>query len=305
MRLKSSVEVLKNCKTKVYSDGTRNAVICRSAVFKSPLDVSLESCVSQDNKIKQAMAESELRVEYCNAKGITIEEMNERRLEYLREHKKERLPSSGDVRHDSLKRAKDQIFDFVLNNDFEYFFTGTINPDKLDSKDPRALLKPLQQWLKDCVKRKGLSYIMIAEHHKKGGIHFHGLLRSDCLTFTDSGTKLYKGHKKPVSDSRAKRIGLDLSEGRIVYNVANWSFGFSTAIKLQGDKLNTAYYVTKYITKDCKKIFGRFFWHSRDLKKPVIELSDVDFDMISSPEHNGFKYIFERGDQVEKNRTDL
>ncbi|MBR1562971.1 MAG: hypothetical protein IJ645_07175 [Ruminococcus sp.] len=251
------------------------------------------------------MADSELRVDYCNAKGITIDEMYERRFEYLREHKKERKPSSGEVRNDSLKRAKDQIFDLVLNNDFDYFFTGTIDPSKLDSKDPKALIKPLQQWLKDCVKRKGLSYIMIAEYHKKGGIHFHGLLRSDSLTFTDSGTKLYRGHKRPVSDSRAERIGLDLSEGRVVYNVANWSFGFSTAIRLEGDKLNTAYYVTKYITKDCKKIFGRFFWHSRDLKKPIIEVSDIDFDDVDCPEYNGFKYIFERGDHVEKDRTDI
>lgn len=296
MRLNPSVEVMKNTKTKVYADGTRNTVCCRSAVFKSPLDVSVESCKNADDKIIQAMIDSQFRVDYCNAKGIDLDELYERRAQYRKEHKVERTAQSGVVRYDSLKRAKDQIFDYVLNNDFDFFFTGTINPDKLDSKDPKALLNPLQQWLKDRVKRNGLSYIMIAEYHKKGGIHFHGLM-TDKLKMTDSGTKLYRGRKKPISDKRAKTLGL--SGGRVVYNVANWSFGFSTAIRLEGDRLNTAYYVTKYITKDCRKIFGRFFWHSRDLIKPVIEYSDLDFDSIDAAEHNGFKYIFERSSESE------
>lgn len=300
MRYKSEVEVLKNAKTKCYTDGTRNTIACRTAIFKSPLDISLESIKAWEDKHRLESENSQNIIDYLNAKGITYDEYDERRRQYRREHPKEvKHRDNTEVRSDSMKRAKDSIFDYVLNNDFEYFFTGTINPDEMDSKDPKELLKPVQQWLKDMVKRYGMSYIMIAERHKKGGIHFHGLFRSEKpLRLEDSGTKLYKCHKKPVSNERAERLGL--TDGRTVYNLKSWSFGFTTCIALTGDRLNTAFYVTKYITKDCKKIFGKFFWHSRDLKKPVIEVHDVEYDDIPCAEHNGFKYEFKRGGETDE-----
>lgn len=260
-------EVYRNSKTKVFTDGTTNTIVSRNAIFKDK-DIHSEYL---ENKMYYAPIE----VNKKKKKGDNV--LNE-------------------PRNDSIKRAKDQIFDLVLNNEFEYFFTGTINPDLHDSKSPFELLKPVQQWLKDMVRRYGLHYIMIAERHKKGGIHFHGLLKSDKeLNMVYSGTKLYKGHKKPVSDDKAEKM--KLFEGREVYNLKSWSFGFTTCIKLQGDRMNTAFYVTKYITKDCKKIFGRFFWHSQNLKKPLIVIKDMDFDSIESYEVNGFKYIFKRGEQ--------
>ena len=63
--------------------------------------------------------------------------------------------------------------------------------------------------------------------------------------------------------------------------------------------MNVVYYITKYITKDCKKIFGKFFWHSRDLKKPEISVDYVDYDSVEAVEFNGtFKYQFVRGDSI-------
>lgn len=302
MFLKSSVEVFKNSKTKVYSDGTTNTIACRVSLFKDDSFQSLESIKAFEDKHRLESQNCQNIIDYLNAKGITLDEYYERRREYRREHPKEvKHRDNTEVRSDSLKRAKDSIFDYVLNNEFDYFFTGTINPEELDSKDPKELLKPVQRWLKNMVDRYGLSYLMIAERHKKGGIHFHGLCRSSVpLRLEDSGTKLYKGHKKPVSNARAEKLGL--TDGRTVYNLKSWKFGFTTCIELTGDRLNTAFYVTKYITKDCKKIFGKFFWHSRDLKKPKVIIEDVDYESILAVEHNGFKYQFKRGgEQVETN----
>lgn len=260
-------EVYRNSKTKVFTDGTTNTIVSRNAIFKDK-DIHSEYLENQ-------LYYDPIEVNKKKKKGDSVQ---------------------NEPRNDSIKRAKDQIFDLVLNNEFEYFFTGTINPDLHDSKSPSELLKPVQQWLKDMVRRYGLHYIMIAERHKKGGIHFHGLLKSDKeLNMVYSGTKLYKGHKKPIADDKAEKM--KLYEGREVYNLKSWSFGFTTCIKLQGDRMNTAFYVTKYITKDCKKIFGRFFWHSQNLKKPLIVIQDMDFDSIESYEVNGFKYIFKRGEQ--------
>ena len=157
-------EVYRNSKTKVFTDGTTNTICSRKPIFK-------------DSDIHSEYLENQLYY-------APIE---------IKKKKSKTESIFSEPRNDSIKRAKDQIFDLVLNNDFEYFFTGTINPDKVNSKSPNEILKPVQQWLKDMVRRYGLHYIMIAERHKKGGIHFHGLLKSEKpLVLEYSGTKLYK-----------------------------------------------------------------------------------------------------------------
>lgn len=298
MQRRIGIEVYHNTKTKLYTDGTTNTTCCKAYVFKSPLDESEEH--GKKELLKHQLAEERTQniLDYLEARQT----MDLTEFQELRKERRKNMPKKEQEikppRHDSVKRAKDSIFDYVLNNDFDYFFTGTINPDVLDSKDPKELLKPLQKWLKNMVQRYNMQYIMIAEYHKHSGrIHFHGLFKADKLRLLDSGTKLYKGYNKPVSDERAVKLGLE--NGRTVYNLATWKFGFSTCIELYGDRINTAFYVTKYITKDCKKIFGKFFWHNRALQKPVIQYSNMVFDEIDSIDHNGYKYIFKTGDENE------
>lgn len=296
IKKRPTVEVMRNSKSKIYSDGSKNTIVCKQAVFKDSFDISPESAQNELLKFEIANQKCHNIIDYINAKQISLDEFHERRKENMKLLKKVPKSHSDEVRHDSLKRAKDSIFDYILNNEFEYFFTGTLNPDKMDSKDPKEVIKPLIKWLKNMVQRYCLSYIIIAERHKSGAIHFHGLFKADKeLKLEDSGTKLYKGFKKPVSDERASELGL--SDGRTVYNLKTWKFGFSTAVKLVGNRMNTAFYVTKYITKDCKKIFGKFFWHSRDLKRPQVILEDIDFDSINTMEFNGFKYVFTGGSE--------
>ncbi|MDE5582277.1 MAG: hypothetical protein K2J08_01045 [Ruminococcus sp.] len=311
-----------NCKTKHYIDGSTKSVICNNKIFRDPL-VSINDCMRDvlfsfsrsdvfNPAVKKIYNKAKKISEYIS--GYSYEnKMNAFSLLYsdseFDDVKSKLFPRRKNqvakfVRSDSIKRAKDSIFDYVLNNNFNYFFTGTINPQKMNSKDPKEVFGFIQNWLKDRVKRDNLSYIMIAEYHKKGGIHFHGLFNCDSahLNFVDSGTKLYKGLKKPIKDHTAIRKGLIPSDGRIVYNVAKWKFGFTDCIALSGDKLFTAKYITKYITKNCKKIFGKFFWHSRDLKKPDITVENVDYNKIRSKEYyseyTGFlKYVFRSGDE--------
>lgn len=296
MKRLTSNDVYFNSKIKVYSDGSENTVVCRHAIFKSKFDVSEEHEKLIDTKYQIQSEHAQNIIDYLNARQLEdYNEFYERRLENRKLIKKSSVNTFNDVRSDSLKRAKDSIFDYILNNDFKYFFTGTIDPNKIDSNDPKLLLKPVLKWLENMVKRYSLSYILVAERHKSGRIHFHGLFKSDTLKLIDSGTKLYKGYSKPIKNEIAIQKGLDIFCGRIVYNLVNWRFGYSTCIKCYGNKTNLAYYVTKYITKDCKKIFGKFFWHSRNLKKPLLRYDNLDYDEIDSFEFNGFKYIFKGG----------
>lgn len=255
-------DVQYNAKIKNYKDGQQNIIYSKEPIFK-PADWEYQKkCLK-------------------NGDGI---------LSWLDEIEKKKNPDN-DPRLDSLKRAKDNIFDIVINNDFNYFFTGTLDPKEIDSKDPKEVMKRVNKWLQNQTARNDLQYLLVAERHKKGGIHFHGVMRGQ-TKLASSGTRKYKGFKKPLKDDTALRMGLDLSEGHEVFNLPSWRFGFTTCINCYGDKTAIAFYITKYLTKDCKKIFGSFYWHSRGLDKPLLTYDNVNYEAIDSFEFNGFKYEF-------------
>lgn len=90
-------------------------------------------------------------------------------------------------------------------------------------------------------------------------VHCHALINDCDFKFVDSGTRLVRGHDKPLKIDTIKRLhicdklGCDISDLPVVYNVSDWKYGFSTAIQTYGQMSNLAFYVTKYITKDVKK----------------------------------------------------
>lgn len=199
------------------------------------------------------------------------------------------------IRTDNLKKTREQIFDYVMCNEWDYFFTGTIDPKKYDSKNAYKIKKPLKKWFNHMQERYGLSYIVIFEYHKKGGIHIHGLIRSNPLTplkLVLSDTKIYYGFKKPMKDKTALKHGLDISKGKPVYNLKTWRFGWSTAIKVYGSQAQISNYITKYITKSNEKIMGRYFWHSHDLAKPNVFFMNTSYDDLPLPTYHGFKYLY-------------
>jgi len=176
--------------------------------------------------------------------------------------------SFSDSRSDSLKRAKDNIFDIAyLNSElWSYMVTLTLDKNKIDRYDSTIIKKSVQQWLKNSVKRKNLVYLIVPELHKDGAIHFHGLINSSDFSLTNSGR-------------------VDKS-GRIIYNLNDWSFGFSTCIALDDNKICVCKYITKYITKSNSKIFGSFYWAGgKDLIREVpFEYISLDFDSFDVPE---------------------
>lgn len=96
----------------------------------------------------------------------------------------------------NMKRAKDSIFDITMCNDWKYFFTGTFDDSKAGENTTENLLLPVQNWLKNQVRRKGLQYVLVAEYSPLNHrIHFHGLL-NEALELVDSGTVLCTGKKR-------------------------------------------------------------------------------------------------------------
>ena len=167
----------------------------------------------------------------------------------------EKRKKNNEIRSDSIKRAIDKAFEIGLANDFRYFITLTLDETKIDRYDTKKIYKKLRDWLSNRVKRNQMDYILFPEYHKlregetERAIHFHGLVNAKNLRLVNSGKTT--------------------KNGQIIYNLDNWKYGFSTAIELDGSPAVVSY-VTKYITKDNTRIFGKtYFSGGRTLKREV------------------------------------
>lgn len=136
--------------------------------------------------------------------------------------------TKNESRKDSVKRAKDKVFQIAFANDFKYFVTLTLDENKISRNDVDRIKSALGQWLKNLVSRYGVFYVLVPEYHADGrSIHFHGLFGGN-LKVVDSGTVLAPGVERPMKLEKAVRRGL--TNLRTVYNLPQWSYGFSTAI---------------------------------------------------------------------------
>lgn len=181
-------------------------------------------------------------------------------------------------RSDNVRRAKNSVFEIAAANEWEYMVTLTLDGSKIDRYDRKEIIRPFTKWLQNSTARKGLMYVIVPELHEDGAVHFHGLTNGG-LDLADSGTVKAKGKKKPIKRETARRYGLDPAELITVYNVDNFPLGYSTAIPLDGNREAVARYMTKYITKDFSKIFGKsYFAGGKELKRKLpFSLHDVKY----------------------------
>jgi hypothetical protein len=220
----------------------------------------------------------------------------------MAKEKGHRIPSeifSGDR---AIRRARARVRDIALCTDFKYFVTLTLDSTKIDRYDFKTIVKRLNIWLDNNVRRKGLAYVLVPERHKDGAIHFHGFF-NDALPAVDSGTVSMPGRKAPVRARSARHREQMLSQGgQVVYNLPGWGFGFSTAIEIYGDYAAAVSYVCKYIGKDMDtkvqatggapaeggrataKIGGRWYYSGGALGHPEITYTDLFLsDALSMP----------------------
>lgn len=187
----------------------------------------------------------------------------------------------------AVRRARKAVRDLARSNDWAYFVTLTLSPERCNRYDDAEVLRHLRHWLGNNVRRKGLVYVIVPERHRDGAIHFHGFF-NDALEAVDSGTVSVPGRKAPVkARSAAHKAALERMGGHTVYNLPGWGWGFSTAIKLYGEKEAAVNYVCKYIGKGLtvqegsevhvpEKIGGRWYYSGGALQRPAVEWFDVD-----------------------------
>ena len=182
----------------------------------------------------------------------------------------------------SKRRARASVYDIAMSSDFEWFVTLTLDAAKVDRYDASEVFRHLRYWLDNHVRRDGLSYLLVPEHHKDGALHFHALF-NDALPVVDSGTVSLPGCKAPKRPrSKAQRQAWLDAGGQAVYNLPSWPYGYTTAIRLYGDRDAAVGYVTKYISKSDCKIGGRWYYSGGDLRRPDVVACDVDYERAAA-----------------------
>lgn len=181
----------------------------------------------------------------------------------------------------SKARAKSKLHDLIMCNDFEWFVTLTLSPEEVDDRtDYDGVIKKLNTYLANRVRRNGLKYVGVAELHKKGGLHFHFLM-NDVVPVQASGTYIRPSGGKPVKEITVRRSGYSLAQCKTVYNLTDWTLGFTTAIQTYGDRVAVASYIGKYITKG-EKVGGRWYYSGGELQRPRFTYGRIDFDSFAA-----------------------
>ena len=175
--------------------------------------------------------------------------------------------SEGTDMERSMRRARAKLRRLALANGFEYFVTLTLDPQKIDRYDGTAVTKALGRWTDNMVRRHGLRYILVPEQHKDDAFHFHGFMAGDGLRVEDSGLEW---------------------DGRPVYNIPQWTLGFTTAQRLYGDYHAAVGYCCKYIGKQQhQRPLGRWYYSGGALREPEKIYADLNYrDVDNSVEYS-------------------
>lgn len=191
-------------------------------------------------------------------------------------------PQAGKKQAADLERARRRaaaaVRDIARCTPFRWFVTLTFSPERANRYDPAGLIKAMRSWLDNRVRRNGLAYILVPELHKDGAVHFHGFFNDCDIGFVESGTYKLDGAKKPRRPrSEAQRQEWLAACAKPVYNIADWDFGFSTALEIYGDYNAAIGYCCKYIGKQAEKIGGRWYYSGGQLGRPEVEYLDADY----------------------------
>ena len=184
----------------------------------------------------------------------------------------------------SRRRASARLRDYALCTPFKYFVTLTFSAEKVNRYDLQGILSKIRSWLDNRVRRNGLAYILVPELHKDGAVHFHGFFTDSDIGFVDSGTIDMDGWKHPKRPrSERERERWLANGGRVVYNISDWSYGFTTAIELYGEKAAAVGYCVKYVGKQKEKLGGRWYYSGGSLSLPTVVYYDYDYyDVVSA-----------------------
>ena len=151
---------------------------------------------------------------------------------------------------DTLNRARKMIYAVAVCNDWDYFVTFTLAKNRYDLEYAYSEVRYRLKYLKFLYPR--FNYCIVAEKHKDGAYHFHGL----------------------ISGLSEKELGPPVrTQQGIVYDLKRFrTLGYSQVKPIYDskDKSRVGAYLTKYITKEIVQVANNkaSYIVSRGLRRP-------------------------------------
>lgn len=227
--------------------------------------------IGENKKIKL------VRMNYLKTSGIELDD-----IEYVRGQVNENKIN------ESILRSKSKIFELAFCNPWDWFFTGTINPNKQDRTDLELFHKQLTQWLRNYNRLNNLNikFLFVPEKHKDGkSWHIHGFIY---------GLPVEHLKQFQVGDVMGKGLADKVQKGDIVYNWLAYfnRFGFCDLEPIRNQEA-VSKYVTKYINKELAnsvtELNAHTYYHSRGLKFAELKKrGTMNWDSIAPTYENDY-----------------
>lgn len=162
----------------------------------------------------------------------------------------------------SYSRSRSKVLQYALCNDWDYFITITVNPEKFDRWQLNDIYHELYEFFRCYRSMYGhLSYLLVPERHEDGAWHFHGLV---------SG--ILSGHLSPfLPGIHPQKL---IRAGYVNFGLLADVIGF-VSLSCLHDPVAAGFYITKYITKEHAHddFYQHLYYHSQGLKtaRPVAD----------------------------------
>lgn len=186
-------------------------------------------------------------------------------------------PSENDKAGDrflaSLSRSRSSVLQYALSNEWDFFFTGTIDGSRHDRFNLDSFITRFTQFIRDLRKKHGcrLLYLLVPEKHQDGAWHVHGLLNG----LPDGSTETFDRLAQAYLDSHgfpSRKLSRLVEKGYL-----NWldyadKFGHCSLGYIK-DPVKVSFYISKYITKELgeniRGVGSHMYFASRGLRKAV------------------------------------
>lgn len=166
----------------------------------------------------------------------------------------------------SISRSRSTIFELAYCNEWDYFATLTIDPDKYDRTDLDGFHKILTQFFRNYGRKfdTKIDFLLVPELHQDGkNWHLHGFFK---------GIPPEELQPFKIGDKMGKHIAEKLKNGETIYNWLAYAkrFGFCDLEPIRNHEACSKY-ITKYINKSLassvKKLNAHLYYASRGLKR--------------------------------------
>lgn len=183
----------------------------------------------------------------------------------------ESAPADDAKLSNNICRARSKIFEYAYCNDWDYFVTLTIDPNKYDRYDLKVFQKDLGRFLNNYSTHHGskIRYVLIPEMHKDGAWHMHGL----------------------VSGILPKHL-ITNENGYLDFPMYRKKFGYCSLSSINSHEA-VSKYITKYVTKELFSLpYGQnLYYCSHGLKGKELLYR---FDNVSS-DFTDWDFVHEDG----------